>query len=82
MVVCSGGRKLPKKVTFKGLQGRRRRRNGREMNPLVQIQLVWVELELERSASDLEYLARELGLCPEDTGEPPVVSGKGETKWI
>lgn len=52
------------------------------MNPLVQIQLVWVELELERSASDLEYLARELGLCPEDTGEPPMVSGKGETKWI
>lgn len=30
------------------------------------------ELELERPALDLECQARGLGLCPEDTGEPPL----------
>lgn len=30
------------------------------------------ELETEKSAPDLECQARRLGLCPEDTGEPPL----------
>lgn len=60
MGVWSGGRKLPGKVTFKGLAGRRRR-NGRKMDPLVRILLLWIELEQQRSASGPESKPGALG---------------------